>query len=220
MKKYTIRFLNVILCAVLLMSMALPAMAADVSVTYDGQTQKFVVSPGSEESATNLFPDFAGVMPGDSLNATVTVKNDASNMVKVKIYLRALGAVENADFLNQLELTVKQEGNSVLFDGTAGETAGLTEWKCLGTFYSGAEVDLNVTIEVPIEMGDEFQNAKGSFQWEFKVEEYPIETTDPEVPKTGDQSNLVPMLVIMGVSIAAIIFLLIVLIRKRKKEET
>lgn len=219
MKKNLVRILILLLCAVMVLGLAMPAFAAGGNVTYDGDSQKFIFAPGSNESVTDLFPDFRGVMPGDSLTETVTVKNDASNEVKVKIYMRALGAVENAAFLNQLKLTVKQDGDSILFNAPADQKAGLTDWVCLGTFYSGAEIDLLVTLNVPIEMSNEYQNQEGRFQWEFKVEEYPIEPSDPEIPETGDEINLMLLISLMGISFAGIIFFLFLLMKKRKEEE-
>ena len=215
MKKFTVLFLNTVLCMALLMSLAVPAMATDVSVTYDGTTQAFEIVPGSPESATNLFPSFAGVMPGDTLNASVIVKNNASNKVNVKIYLRALTAEENAEFLNQMKLTVTQDGSSVLYEGPVGETGTLTDWKLLGQFKSGAEVKLDVQLEVPIEMDNEFQNAQGRFQWEFMVEEFPVKSN---VPQTGDQTNLMLPVAVLGISIIAV-FILLILIKRQKKEE-
>ena len=131
--------------------LATTALAADSSVTYSGNSGNFIFAPGSSESPTDLFPDFRGVMPGDTLTEQIVVKNNANNKVDVKIYMRALGATEGSEeFLNQMKLTVTQSGNVKLFEAPADETAQLTNWKALGTFKSGASVTLDVTLEVPI----------------------------------------------------------------------
>ena len=65
-------------------------------------------------------------MPGDSLTQPITVKNDASKKVKVKIYMRSLGAHEDSEeFLSQLGLRVeKSAANEMayMFDAAANET--------------------------------------------------------------------------------------------------
>lgn len=207
----------IILLTLFLLLLSLPVSAADGKVTYSGGAQDFIFAPGSEHSPTDLFPNFKDVMPGDTLTQKITVKNEASNEVKVKIYLRSLGAHEESKaFLSQLGLTVKTaEDNTMayMFDAAASETAGLTERVCLGTLYSGGEVNLDVTLNVPVELGSEFQDAVGYLDWEFFVEEFPVEPDDPRPPQTGDTAN-------RGVWVALLItsaFVIILLIARKKK---
>ena len=202
----------------LLMSISINAFAAG-TVTYDGDSKKFIFEPGSEYSPTDLFTDFKGVMPGDSITQKVHIKNDVSNNVKIKLYVRSLGAQKDSkDFLSKLNLTVSQDGSSNLFDAPADQTAQLTEWVYLGTFYSGAEIDLNVTLDVPIDLGNEYQEAVGYLDWQFKVEELPVEPDDPKPPQTGDTTNLTLYIALASVSGLVLIFLL-VFGRRRKQEE-
>ena len=217
MKKSMKSVFCALLSLLMLVCMAVPAFAADASVQYEGDAKKFIFAPGSDESPTDLFDNFKGVMPGDTLTQKITVKNDASNQVKVKIYLRSLGAHEGDEaFLSQMNLTVTQEGDSELFAAPADQTDGLNDWVCLGTFYSGADVDLNVQLDVPITMGDEFQNAIGKIDWQFKVEELPIESTDPTPPQTGEDFNVWLYVAICSVSVVLMIGLFFAVRRKKK----
>jgi LPXTG-motif cell wall-anchored protein len=119
----------------------------------------------------------------------------------------------SAAFLSQMTLNVKQDGDSILFDAPADQTAQLTDWVCLGTFYSGAEIDLDVTLNVPIEMGNDCQDKIGALDWQFKVEEFPIEKDDP---KTGDNMNLIIPVALMAAALAGIIA---IIAGKRKRQE-
>jgi LPXTG-motif cell wall-anchored protein len=208
-------------CAlVLVLWCAMPVFAAEGNVTYSGDAGDFLFAPGSEHSPTDLFPNFKEVMPGDSITQPITLRNDASGKVKVKIYLRSLGAQNgSADFLSQLQLrvqTAEENEMAYMFDAAAGETAQLTEWVCLGTLYSGGEVTINVILDVPVELGSEYQQQLGYLDWEFMVEEFPIEPTDPEPPKTGDASNLLLWLGLMLMSLCGLVVLFLIWKRNKK----
>ena len=150
-----------VLLILLLMSIAAFANAAG-TVVYDGDADLFIFAPGTDASPSNLFADFQNVMPGDSLTEQILIKNEVSNQVKIKVYVRSLGVQEGTDdFLSQMQLTVKQNGDSVLFAAPANETAQLTDWVCLGTVYSGGEILLEVTLDIPITMDDTYQNSIG-----------------------------------------------------------
>ena len=214
------RILTLLLTFVLLLSSTVTVFAADGKVTYSGNAGNFVFEPGSEHSLTDLFPNFKGVMPGDTLTQKITVKNNADNKVKVKIYMRSLGAHEDSvEFLSQLGLKVaKSEENEMayMFDAAANETAQLTDWVCLGTLYSGGEVNLDVTLNVHTSLDNEFQNKIGYLDWEFMIEEFPIEEGDPKPPQTGDNSNMGLWFALMISSLAMLIILLVW--RKKDKE--
>lgn len=213
------KIITLFVALIVALSSALPVFAADGKVTYSGNAGNFVFEPGSDHSLTDLFPNFKSVMPGDTLTQKITVKNDADNKVKVKIYIRSLGAHEDSvEFLSQLGLKVsKSEENKMayMFDDAANETAQLTDWVCLGTLYSGGEVNLDVTLNVPVELPNEFQNKIGYLDWEFMIEEFPVEPDDPQAPQTGDNSNIGLWIAIMLCSL----FMIIILLFWRKKDK-
>ncbi len=206
-----------LLCCLLMLNLGLTAYAAG-SVTYDGDANEFIFEPGSEHSPTDLFSDFKNVMPGDKLTEQIEIKNDTSKKFKVKIYMRALGAQEDTDdFLSQMKLTVAPVGKSNLFEAPADETAQLTKWTHLGTLKSGGKITLDVTLEVPITMNDDYQNQIGYLDWEFKIEEIPI---DPDNPSTGDNSDIMLYGGLLVISIAGMFLLLILSKRKKQTKES
>lgn len=206
-----------IICTVLSLLIGTSLVAsADGTVTYDGTAKEFIFAPGSDLSPTDLFSDFKNVMPGDSLTQKVTINNKIEKDVKINVYMRSLGAQEvSEEFLSQMTLDVAYSGKpemAKMFSAPADQTAQLTDWVLLGTVYSGGVIDLDVTLNIPIELGNDFQAAIGYLDWQFKVEEMPVEPDDP-LPPTGDTSPVMLYIMLMILSAAAIVLFVI---KKRK----
>lgn len=165
--------------AMMSLTMGAAAFAADSQVIYQGGADAFVMVPEN----TDLFQNFKGVMPGDTLTQTITVKNTVAKSGGVKLYLKAESTDETINgFLKQMTLTVKQ-GDTVLSEATAEQTAGLTENVLLGSFSQNDNVNLEVMLQIPITMGNEFQDASGTIYWVFTAEE--IDSTGGETGPGG-----------------------------------
>lgn len=204
----------VIVCMLLVFMLPL-SVCAQSRIVYEGNAQEFIFTPGSEYSPTDLFESFKSVMPGDHLTQDITIDNQAENKVKIRLFLRSDGGSEQAkEFLSQMFLTVKQEGDSVLFAAPADEKAQLDDWVYLGTIYSGGKINLTVSLEVPLTMENDFQNALGSIDWQFKVEELPAEPDDPHSPVTGYDGPLY-FCFLIGLALAVLMTMLIIFVKKQ-----
>ncbi|MBQ9973965.1 MAG: sortase B protein-sorting domain-containing protein [Oscillospiraceae bacterium] len=173
------RMISALAALVLLTALCVPVRAAG-SVTYSGNAGSFVFEPGSDHSPTDLFTDFKQVMPGDDLTQSVVLRSRADGTVQVKVFLRALGphdAQSDAELLSQLTLTVRA-GESTLFHAPSHETAQLTDWVSLGVLEAGGSVELEVTLHVPTALDNRFMDRVGLLDWQFMVEEYPVQGPD------------------------------------------
>ena len=215
--KFIRKLISCLLMLMLLVSVVPEVQAASGNVTYGGRSKKFIFEPGTRYSPTDLFPNFKDVMPGDSISQRIYVKNKASNKAKIRIYIRAKGAHEDSEeFLSQMNLTVEKKSDTIMFDAPADQKAQLTKWTYLGTLYSGGETELKVTLDVPVEMDNRFQNAVGYLDWEFMVEEYPVEISDPQMPQTGDIiARYVTVMLLSGGGLLILFFLY----RKKKNKK-
>lgn len=192
MKKMMKKMFSVLLALTVVLSFSVNAFAADAGVTYKGQQDMLEFHPGSTYTDSDLFANFKGVMPGDSLEQKITVSNTASDCDYIKVYLKALphDAEKNplsetvaasgetietmTAFLSQLTLILWQ-GETEIFRGTAAEAGTLENGVLLGELKKNESLELTAQLYVPPTMGNEFANRVGEVDWVFKVEalDYP-----------------------------------------------
>ena len=208
MKKFSMarRLTAVLLGLVFCVSVMGAAMAAPGDP--DGKTITLVEQDGGVaftfSGDNDLFDDFKGVLPGDSLDQTITVAASGRNDYPYNIYLYARvcdkpgqdghpAVIQPAeDFLDHLTIEVSRNG-SVLGDGTNLGGGTGKSGVLLGEFHPGESLDLDVKLTVDIQMGNEFQNAAAYIDWVFFAEqtgtEDGYETPRPSPSDGGGEST-------------------------------
>ena len=68
-----------------------------------------------------------------------------------------------------------------------------------------------------MELDNMFQEKIGYLDWEFMIEEFPVEPDDPTPPQTGDESNMT--LWISAASLSAVLLIILFIYRRKEKKE-
>ena len=171
------------------------AFAADSSVSFENN-QVVVFDPGSSYADKDLFDNFKGAMPGDTLKEEITIKNNVSQCDYIKVYIKAILHDEEGnpisenvltelqadgrrgdntalaymyDFLSQLSMTVKNEGTEI-YNASPDELDGLAENVYIGTLRQNQTMTLDVELSVPIGLDNRYANRIGEVDWVFIAE--------------------------------------------------
>ncbi len=180
--KSIIRFASSLIAACVMFSlMSVIGFAEEASVIFEGGAEDFIFVDDND-----LFDGFKGLMPGDSVTQRIVVESKKTRAGYVKIYLRAVphgednplsdevAKTETVDsmneFLSQLSMSVTCDGD-LIYKASPNELEGLEENVLIGTFGYGDKKTLEITLDVPITLDDDFQNAKGEIDWIFTAEE-------------------------------------------------
>lgn len=211
MRKYIRRVVSLIM--LLAWTCTVTAFAADTpTVTYDSAKGTFTFQNLDNDG---LFGAFQDLMPGDERTTEISI--EMKNLSRsARLYLRAEPNSEDVEVLKTLKLSVKQSGATL--DESNGATS-LNQNVLLGTFSGDSTTVLDVTLTVPVTVGNEMARQTGELQWIFTVQE---DGDDPIVvpvtpPQTGDDSHMglyVTVMLISGIAICILLFL-----TKRKRRE-
>lgn len=175
---------SMILCSAVLLSVAeaFPVEAAVPTIVYDGEEKEFTLEHMEE---SDLFPEFKEMMPGDEATQDVTVRVEDTRQ-PVTVYLTAgKAAEETPEVFRHVRLTVRAEGK-IVSEGTLGtpdEPGNAVE---LFTFGEPGEKDLEVTLKVDEEAGNELMDARAEVDWTFTVQDYGDEDADAVVIRAMD----------------------------------
>ena len=229
MKKILKSLSCLVLVLVLCVGMSVPAFAEMSGATYFGREQGFVFEPGSIYTDSDLFDGFKNVMPGDTLYETVHIKNASRSCDYIKVYIQAVAHDDTAnpiaptlqaqgedtasmeDFLAQLSMRVYYD-ERMIYSASPDQLDGFARKVYLGTVRRGRSALMDMVLEVPAELGNEYANRAGEVDWIFTAEEF----DDPPLIQTGQLNWPVPVL---GGAGAVLLLSGIVLILKQRKQE-
>ena len=144
-------------------------------------------------------------MPGDSLTEEINIRNASNDCDYVKIYLKAAKHENSSevqapvlekenistmeDFLSQLSMKVTNNGE-VIYEASPDQLDGLSDYVLLGKYNPGDSSTLNITLNIPIELGNKYMHRVGEVDWVFMAECYVneeiIEPDNPDAPVTPD----------------------------------
>ncbi|MGI6161625.1 MAG: hypothetical protein ACOYJD_06305 [Christensenellales bacterium] len=199
----SLKKIGAVLAAVMILfGMVSTVYAADASVSYHGHSAGMIFSFAPDD----LFDNFKGMMPGDVRDQNIIVSNDSEN--KIIVFLRGEPFDESVEgLLSKATISVKNSaGETVAEEETADKiwpANGTDRYFELGEIEPGAEETLVATIKIPVELGNEFQNAIGKVQWIFMVQEEELidlptptppygEVTPTPTPPTDPPSSVTP----------------------------
>lgn len=216
--------LAVLLAAAALLALSPAASAADASLSVrtgaDGRTVIVADSGGSEWTDTDLFDGLKGVLPGDTREEILTIRNEAAGCDYVRVWLKAVPHTDGtganplspkvrdavaADprrgdrpdsgymlkFLSRLSLKVENlNSGAVLFDASPDRTDGLSEPVCLGKIRRGETVRLKAVLSVPPELDNAFSGRVGEIDWLFTTGDF----DGPSSPEPAASGPSVPLI--------------------------
>lgn len=183
-QKTTNKVIALLLVVLLVLGTAPAALAADgeadadktVGILYQGQSaiaRWLYQNPDTTYTATDLFPNLKGVMPGDVLQQDFIVKNNSGNDIRLFVQVLPHDAknplsegveaetttASSIAFLNQLEMKItvgEGQDEQTLFDIPKGQLGTFAGQKELGTLQARQGAVLHVYLNVPIELGNAF----------------------------------------------------------------
>jgi len=169
------------------------------TIYYDGQEKEFTYFNTND---TDLFSNLKEMMPGDVREQEILLKVD--NIKKnTKLFLNVN---EKSD--NEISEFIK-----LYIDNK--ELKESEEYIELGTFSKDANFILKVVLQLPKELGNEIEDLEYNIDWNILVQE---ESGDLlEVPQTYDNSNIIIYIILCIVSIIAMLYSMIILIKTRNK---
>ena len=157
------------LLAVLVLFVALWPIQADAAEpTYTGSielTGKYTGTFTLESSAMDLF-NLENIIPGDSWQGKVEVKNTGSRNMEIAIVSIVNDLQDNDILYDKLDLQIYRE-NEEIYSGSYGATnANISKFY---TVRPNETIDFDITVTFPKDVGNEYQGQKMDSTWTFEA---------------------------------------------------
>ena len=234
------KILASLLAALMIVSAASPAYAEHykgsedwkVTITAEGQMVSNFTSSDVEKLAAQ------NIQPGDDITVQITVVNEHADSVNLYMSNKVLQSMEDSAKASNgaYTYTLKYAGataNDTIYDsdtvggedvykaaeGLHGATSSLEDYFLLETLPTGKSGAVTLFVSLDGEsQGNSYQNAFADLQINFAAEILSTVTPPPPV-KTGDETNLLPLYIAMGVSGAVLLGAAFWMVSKRRKED-
>lgn len=169
---------------------------------------QYTADRGLESEFTDLFANFDHYMAGDVYKDTLEMQNKSNT--DIKVYFRTQTVSD--DFLKQMQLKITCNGKKV-YEGDL-VSKPLYKYEELTTIKARDSQDFNFEVKLPEESKNYYSVLKDKVIWKFKVAE--IEVPNDGAAKTGDNSNLLPFMII---AVIAMLGMLVVYATRRKDKK-
>jgi hypothetical protein len=150
--------------------------ANDVILT--GNANGLVVTSKDHGKVVNELFSVERMTPGDIKKATVLIKNTDNNSFKLSVEVKnAFPKKSRFDASEEFIITIKQDGKILEdFPKRAGKYLFNQD------FIPNSSSELEFTIELPIEVGNEYQEQIASLLWIFEANSIPPVPVVPSIP--------------------------------------
>lgn len=180
------------------------------TLLYDGKEKSLTLL---DAEGTDLFSDMKDLMPGDMRTQEISLQTENLEGT-ASIWLKVDCDAQTAQVLQRLTLSVYADGRLVSSGPAGGEA--LEKGVELYEFTGDRTVPLRVELEVPVQVGNELADAREHWRWTFTVQD--VSGTEVVPPQTGDDSRLLPWIVLLVISSGMLVATLLSKIQKRKIE--
>lgn len=162
-------------------------------------------SGGFQCSTADLFDDFTGMMPGDSIEKTVNLKNSANGTLKTSLKITAEESVLNEKMI----LTVYSNENEI-YSGTVAAASQQTDL-AIADIPRGETGNITFRVCLTADADNGLAKVKDDIVWELETEEIPDESV-----QTGDYSAIIPYAVVAAF---ALLLMICAIVRDRKDRD-
>ncbi len=205
MKRYCRWIFTLLLVLSLSVEMAgvvLAAEGASVLTVKDLQGD-FQVTPGSEQSQSDLFSSFKGVMPGDVCTETIEIRNRTAEHKPLRLFLTSVSPNPEqkesvAELLSMLNIRIWAD-DTLVFDATADTSSN--QPVSLGVIPYRKSAEMRIELTVPVAVNSQQARNMAQIQWFFSAED----ASDSSAPQTGDSSHLALWIVLCIVSLVGVV---------------